>query len=87
MKLKNLVSHGLNGIRLGITSVALLQFAVGAPIANAQTGDNNTASPIKHVIVIIGENRSFGNVIVTAGSTETPITCRGIPRLPAIRPR
>ncbi len=30
-----------------------------------QTGDNNTTTPIKHVIVIIGENRSFDHVFAT----------------------
>jgi len=30
-----------------------------------ESGDGNTASPIKHVIVIIGENRSFDHVFAT----------------------
>ena len=30
-----------------------------------QTGDNDTTTPIKHVIVIIGENRSFDHVFAT----------------------
>ncbi len=30
-----------------------------------QTGDNDTTTPIKHVIVIIGENRSFEPVFAT----------------------
>jgi phospholipase C len=30
-----------------------------------QTGDANTTTPIKHVIVIIGENRSFDHVFAT----------------------
>lgn len=29
------------------------------------SGDNDTTSPVKHVIVIIGENRSFDNVFAT----------------------
>ena len=35
---------------------------IGAPIVNAQTPDRSkeTTSPIKHLIVIIGENRTFG---------------------------
>ena len=38
------------------------------------SNDDNTASPIKHVIVIIGENRSFDHVFATykpANSTDT----------------
>ncbi len=33
--------------------------------ASAPDNDNNTVSPIKHVIVIIGENRSFDHVFAT----------------------
>src|SRR5271168_4085056 len=67
MNLKRIASYTMDGVRLGLVSVALLQFAVGAPMANAQTPDNSskTTSPIKHVIVIIGENRSFDHVFAT----------------------
>jgi phospholipase C len=67
MNLKRIASHTANVLRMGLASVALLQFAVGAPMANAQTptADSNTTSPIKHVIVIIGENRSFDHVFAT----------------------
>src|SRR5277367_5536024 len=87
MKLKSLVSHGLNGVRLGLTSVALLQFAVGAPMANAQTPDAKTTSPIKHVIVIIGENRSFDHVFATyvpkKGESVDNLLSKGIIQLDA----
>lgn len=50
----------------------MFQFTLGASLAGAQSGgsgstsnDNNTASPIKHVIVIIRENRSFDHVFAT----------------------
>ncbi len=33
--------------------------------AAARTGDSNTATPIKHVIVIVGENRSFDHLFAT----------------------
>src|SRR5580693_5885867 len=33
--------------------------------SQAPSGDANTVSPIKHVIVIIGENRSFDHVFAT----------------------
>jgi phospholipase C len=35
------------------------------PIAQARADDTKTASPIKHVIIIIGENRSFDHVFAT----------------------
>ena len=51
-------------------SLAPALAATGASASN----DGNTASPIKHVIVIIGENRSFDHVFATykpAHSTDT----------------
>jgi phospholipase C len=67
MKLARLASHALDGLRIGLGSVALLQLSVGAAIANAAAtpAEEPTHSPIKHVIVIIGENRSFDHVFAT----------------------
>src|SRR5271163_1860197 len=87
MKLKSLASYTLDGVRVGLTAVALLQFSVGAPIVNAQTpdSDNRTTSPIKHVIVIIGENRSFDHVFATYepkhGETVDNLLSKGIIKL------
>jgi phospholipase C len=64
MKRKSLMAYTLDGIRVGLASVALMQFSVGAPMASASP-DTDTRSPIKHVIVIIGENRSFDHVFAT----------------------
>src|SRR5271168_915769 len=91
MKLKSLASHMMDGVRVGLTAVALLQFSVGAPIVNAQTpsaqkSDNSghTTSPIKHLIVIIGENRSFDHVFATyqpkKGETVDNLLSKGIVR-------
>ncbi|HZC65500.1 MAG TPA: alkaline phosphatase family protein [Candidatus Dormibacteraeota bacterium] len=65
MKLKSLLSLTKSTGRLVVISVTLLQFALGAPIADAQTSDAHTSSPIKHVIIIIGENRSFDHIFAT----------------------
>ena len=67
MKLKSLVERSLKGVRLGLAGIALFQFSVGGPVANAQEQDasSHTRTPIKHVIVIIGENRSFDHVFAT----------------------
>ena len=60
--------------RLGMVALAISQMTYGAlPVwAATETTDNaaadqsrNTTSPIKHVIVIIGENRSFDHVFAT----------------------
>jgi phospholipase C len=58
----------------------------GQPAADVQGGrglhDSDTASPIKHVIVIIGENRSFDHVYATyaprAGQHVSNLLSRGI---------
>jgi phospholipase C len=67
MKLGNLARHVKDGARVGLTCVALVQFALGVPVMEAHTPDpsTNTRTPIKHVIVIIGENRSFDHVFAT----------------------
>ncbi len=48
----------------------------------AKTGDSITASPIKHVIVIVGENRSFDHLFATyapkAGETVNNLLSEGI---------
>jgi phospholipase C len=67
MKLKKLVEKSLNGLRMALAGIALVQFSVGAPGASAQQPgpSGQTTTPIKHVIVIIGENRSFDHVFAT----------------------
>jgi phospholipase C len=72
MPLKNLGSYILDGLRIGLASLALLQLSLGASWAYAQaqppaaqTPPAQTRTPIKHVIVIIGENRSFDHVFAT----------------------
>lgn len=73
MKAKGILSHTLNGLRVGLATIALFQFSLVAPMANAnenhgageESKQSDTATPIKHVIVIIGENRSFDHVYAT----------------------
>ncbi len=65
MSLKRAISHTVQFSRKGLASLVLFQLAVGTPLMAQQTGDNNTTTPIKHVIVIIGENRSFDHVFAT----------------------
>jgi phospholipase C len=56
----------VRGVRTGLALLALLQNALGStgggPVRHR---DTNTRTPIKHVIVIIGENRSFDHVFAT----------------------
>src|SRR5579884_3616921 len=61
------IMHWNRGIKQTIAGVAVgavvAQSAI--PVAAAASGDSSTASPIKHVIIIIGENRSFDHVFAT----------------------
>jgi phospholipase C len=63
MSIKRLHSDVLQCSRFGLVSLALL--TIGPSLFAQQTGDNDTTTPIKHVIVIIGENRSFDHVFAT----------------------
>jgi phospholipase C len=65
MKLKTLMEKSVKGLRITLSGIALFQFSLGGPVANAQNRSSDTATPIKHVIVIIGENRSFDHVFAT----------------------
>jgi phospholipase C len=70
MTIASVATKGVHYLRLGLVGLSTLQFAIGAPLANAspvppQSRDAATTSPIKHVIVIIGENRSFDHVFAT----------------------
>jgi phospholipase C len=69
MFLKKVVSESLHYLRLGVVSLTVFQFSLGGPLAaplRAHDRDHgDTASPIKHVIVLIGENRSFDNLFAT----------------------
>ena len=63
---KRVACNALHRLRVGMASLALFPLIVGTSTLNGQTtGDNNTSTPIKHVIVIIGENRSFDHVFAT----------------------
>jgi phospholipase C len=81
MKIKAFVSHTLHGLHMAAASLAVLQLSVGQVLAAGPVGaaapafgglwnsgsdrSGFTATPIKHVIVIIGENRSFDHVFAT----------------------
>ena len=68
-------------LSIALTSIALLQFSVLGPLVTPARadgrdgrddgnykqdhGDHKTDTPIKHVIVIIGENRTFDHIFAT----------------------
>ena len=68
MNVTKLTSRAAIGLRQGVTALALLQLSCGftfATAAQTPTSNSTTRTPIKHVIVIIGENRSFDHVFAT----------------------
>ena len=66
MKLKKFTAPLLKGTRVGLAAIAMLQFSIVGPFASsAQADERETQSPIKHVIVIVGENRSFDHIFAT----------------------
>jgi phospholipase C len=88
----------LHGCRLGLSALALGQWTLSPALAQSPPvpgfvggwpapGDSFTQTPIKHVIVIIGENRSFDHVFATyvppAGQTVNNLLSEGIITLDA----
>jgi phospholipase C len=69
MPTKHIVSKLLHGLRVSMTSLAILNLVLAGPLqglANAaENHHSHTRTPIKHLIVIIGENRSFDHVYAT----------------------
>jgi phospholipase C len=62
-------SRILHACRIGLSALAMSQFCFGPAFAEGPAtpypADARTKTPIKHVIVIIGENRSFDHVFAT----------------------
>jgi phospholipase C len=67
MSLKQTVSKAFHGLRVGFIAFTVFQFSLGGPLADSlQAQDKpHTRTPIKHVIVIVGENRSFDHIFAT----------------------
>jgi phospholipase C len=69
MTIKTIANTAFQAVRTGLVSAAIFQIAIGNAFALDKTEvtsrSNYTVTPIKHVIVIIGENRSFDHVFAT----------------------
>jgi phospholipase C len=88
MNSQNLPARMLGAVRIGLCSMALAQLTFGAALASAvESREGATRTPIKHVIVIIGENRSFDHVFATyvpkKGETVNNLLSEGIVKLNA----
>jgi phospholipase C len=83
MRVAELASRTLHALRVGLAAAALLQLSLGPALAAAASDRHKTQTPIKHVIVIIGENRSFDHVFATyvpnkPGQTVNNLLSEGI---------
>src|ERR1022692_926463 len=66
--MKHILAKSLNCLRIGLASIVALQLGLGGLLAiPALAGEDHhqTQTPIKHVIIIVGENRSFDHVFAT----------------------
>jgi phospholipase C len=81
MSSSSLLAQARQHLAVGTSLFALL-VNLGAPAPAAAQDHSTTASPIQHVIVIIGENRSFDHVYATykpaAGQTVSNLLSKGI---------
>jgi phospholipase C len=73
MSIRRVVQKILCSIYVGTAFLAAMNFAVGIPMVrtafaaseHSEHGKRTTRTPIEHVIVIIGENRTFDHVFAT----------------------
>ncbi len=84
MSLHHIASKTFQSLRLGMASIALLQFIAGTTVSVAPLSAAGPHSDlaIQHVIVIIGANRSFDHVFATyqpqPGNTVWNLLSEGI---------
>ena len=64
---KNTLRKSVRHLRAAFVTLLVCQFALGGPLAVSLQAQQTpqTQTPIKHVIVIIGENRTFDHVFAT----------------------
>lgn len=65
MSFKQLASKSLQGLRQSLVAVTVLQLSLSGPLQAQELERGSTRTPIKHVIVLIGENRSFDHLFAT----------------------
>src|SRR5271167_844154 len=89
MTLNKLTIKILHGSRAILTFAAMTQMLFGPMMQSARAdddhkaeGERKTSTPIKHVIIIVGENRTFDHLFATykpkAGETVNNLLSEGI---------
>jgi phospholipase C len=67
MRLKDVFAKGLQCVKTVFVGITIVQFSFGGLLAGSAEAKekSKTRTPIKHVIVVIGENRTFDHVFAT----------------------
>jgi phospholipase C len=67
MSFEKAAAHALHGAKLCLATVAMAQFSLLGPLTSPVQAQEQekTRTPIKHVIIIVGENRSFDHLFAT----------------------
>ena len=63
--MQQIARAGRIGFVTGVSVVTLSAFGLATCGGSAGSGTGDTASPIKHVIIVVGENRSFDHLFAT----------------------
>jgi phospholipase C len=66
--MKQVLAKSLHCLRISLVSVVLFQLSFGGMLAVPARADDEsrrTVTPIKHVIIIVGENRTFDHLFAT----------------------
>jgi len=83
MTLREVAHECIQYCRMALVGATAVQFALGGMFApSLQAQQTKTASPIEHVIIIVGENRTFDHVFATykpkAGESVDNLLSRNI---------
>jgi phospholipase C len=67
MHLKGMLEKLRHGVKTAVVGITIVQFSLGGPLAGSLQANEkeHTKTPIKHVIVLIGENRTFDHLFAT----------------------
>ena len=67
MHFKKAAAQALHGAKVCLATIAMAQFSLLGPLTSPVRADEQpkATTPIKHVIVIVGENRTFDHIFAT----------------------
>ncbi len=84
MRFKDVFAKGLHAIKTVFVGITMVQFGFGGMLVSSAEAKeaSKTRTPIKHVIVLIGENRTFDHIFATykpkSGDTVKNLLSEGI---------